>query len=207
MFLYLDFVDMIWCFRVGCNVPFHSVFCYTWLTWMKDPSMPVLFLNPDPNWSTGITDVDMNIPAGDAVHSPRFLFVLFSLTCTVALAFGTVSFHLWLSVYWPAAFSSFLPFLLFSTSDAHMLLPCNGTMWIDLMPFLLPFLYPLFNWQCRVPSAAAFDVIFLLLDLNLAAENCAWYLTTTPGTLCCPGIHFRSAVLFFYPKDGGSWFP
>ena len=45
-----------------------------------------------------------------------------------------------------------------------------------------------------VPSAPAFDVIFLLLDfVNLAAENCAWYLTTTPGTLCCPGFHFFSA--------------
>jgi hypothetical protein len=62
------------------------------------------------------------------------------------------------------------------------------------LPFLLFYIRFVTN-NAGVPRAAAFDVIFPLLDfVNLAAENPAWYLTTTPGTLCCPGFHFFSAL-------------
>jgi hypothetical protein len=103
-FLYLDFVLMIWCFGVRCVVPFHSVFCCTWLTWMTEPGMPLLFLSRGPN---------SPYLQGMLYTVPGFCLSFLSLTCAVTLLFSTVFFHLWHFVYWPAAFSSFLPFFFY----------------------------------------------------------------------------------------------
>ena len=136
----------------------------------------------------------MTIPAADAILSPRFLFVLFILNLHIYI-FIQYCFLSFVTFCILTCWIFFLPSLLFlftffSASDAHMLLPWHGTMWTSLLSFL----YPLCNQQCRSAKCSCFDVIFLLLDfVNLAAENCAWYLTTTPGILCCPGFHFFSA--------------
>lgn len=158
---------MIWCFGVGCVVPFHSVFCYTWLTWMTEPGMPMLFLNPGPNWPY-LQQMLYSVPG--------FCLSFLSLTCTFTFLFSTVFFHLWHFVYWPAEFSSFLPFffylpffqLVMHTCYCHGMAPCG-------LPFFLSCIHFVTN-NAGVPSAA------VLMSFSFYWTLWIWLLKTVHGT-------------------------